>query len=105
MKAIINGKRYDTEKSEEIARGGNGLSPTDFNHYEETLYRTNKGSWFLVGGGGPASKYAKPVGSGGHSGSSDNFVALTDKEAYQWLEDHGETEALEQYYSDQIEDA
>ena len=39
MKRIINGKSYNTETAEELARGDNGLYG-DFGYCRESLYRT-----------------------------------------------------------------
>lgn len=74
MKAIIEGKRYNTETATEIAYYSWG-SYSDFEHVEETLYRTENGAWFLVGGGGPKSTYAKPLSGSGLAGSSNNLVS------------------------------
>lgn len=104
MKKIINNKRYNTDTATEIASFHNGLSYTDFHHLEETLYQTPNGNWFLVGGGGPMSKYADRSGNM-TTGQSNVFTVLSTDEAYDWLERHGETEALEQYFSDNIENA
>ena len=57
----------------------------DFKHCEESLYRTTKGAWFLVGEGGPMSKYAEPVSGGMIGGSA--LTPLSDREAQRWLED------------------
>lgn len=105
MYKIINGKRYNTETATEIAHAGNNLGYSDFSHYEETLYRTSKGNWFLVGEGGALSKYAKPIAGGGWRGDSDAFRVLSETEAYDWLEKHEETEAIEKYFADSVEDA
>ena len=104
MKAIKNGKRYNTKTSTEVAKFWNSLSTSDFNHIHETLYRTTKGNWFLLADGGAMTKYSKPVGNM-TSGSSDNIVPLTESEALEWLERHEETTAIEQYFEPQIEEA
>lgn len=105
MKAIINGKRYNTETATEVASWSNHASYSDFNHCEETLYRTPKGNWFTVGSGGPMSKYARSLGNNTRGGSSDVFTALTANEARAWLESNQETAALEEHFADTIDDA
>ncbi len=49
MKKIINGRRYDTATAQEVASDSYGI-PGNFEHWTETLYRTQAGAWFLVEG-------------------------------------------------------
>lgn len=103
MKAIINNKSYDTETAKEVANYSNGLSTRDFKHVDESLFVTKKGNWFTAGGGGPMSKYAVPAGD--MTSGSDKIFALSPGEAYEWLELHDETSAIEEYFKDSFEDA
>ena len=88
MRKVINGKVYDTETAEWIADYSYSYHG-DFHWYEESLYRTKKGTYFLSGEGGGMSKYAaySPAG-GGYSAGSDLFL-LTEQEARQWVEKYG----------------
>lgn len=105
MKAIINGKRYDTEAPKTISIAVRTHSyPSDFDFTREELYRTGKGAYFLAGRGGPRSAYAERVGNNGWSGSS-RITPLSADEALSWLERHDLTDAIEQYFSDVVEDA
>jgi len=105
MRAIINGKRYDTATAElvaDISPAGYGRS--DF-HYEDTgLYRTPRGNWFLAGEGGAMSRWSRPVGQNGYAGG-DGVQAVSPGEARRLLEIHQKMKALEQYFADSIEDA
>lgn len=103
-KAIINGKRYNTETATLVAEWGNGLSYSDFKHCEESLYRSKKGSWFTVGSGGPMSRYARAVGNM-TGGSSDVVRPITADEARVWLERIGDADAIERHFANEIEDA
>ena len=103
MKAIIGGKRYNTETAIEVASRDNGLSYTDFRQLSESLYRTPRGSWFLAGSGGPLTPYAVSVGDMRTGGSA--IRPLTAEEARSWLESYDKHDALEEYFSDHIEDA
>lgn len=103
MKAIIDGKRYDTETATEVASYDNGLGYSDFRQLSETLYRTKNGRWFTSGEGGPMTSYARPAGDMRTGGRA--IRPLSDEEARSWLESNRESEALEQYFADQIEDA
>lgn len=100
MKRIINGKRYDTETAELIAEHSH-LYAGDLGRFEEALYRTKNGAWFLAGEGGPASKYARHEGN--ESLSSKGLRVLTPEHAQAWLEARGELEALERFFH--VEDA
>ena len=104
MKQIIEGRRYNTETAEEVARYHNGCGTTDFNYIFETLYRTKKGNFFLHGEGGAATTYARHVGNGNRTGS-EKIIPLSDDETVEWLESHGHTDAIEQYFPDYVEDA
>jgi hypothetical protein len=103
MKAIINGKRYNTETAEHIAKFHNGLSHSDFNYIYETLYRTKKGNWFLHGEGGAATKYSKAAGN--MSSGGEHIVPMNDDEVKTWLENTEHPEVIEKYFPDDIEDA
>ena len=105
MKAIIGGKRYDTEKAELIASDHSvGMSKSDFRWWEEELYRTPKGSWFLAGEGGALTKYAIQVGSNA-SGAGEAITPLSEEEVREWLEKSENYDALEKHFSSAIEDA
>ena len=102
MKKIIDGRRYDTGTAMELLRRSYGYGG-DFAHYNEGLYHTKRGAYFVAGTGGPASHYAESTGQNWKSGGSDIRV-LTTSEAQQWLEAEGGEEALEEYFSDSIAD-
>ena len=103
MKKVIGGKRYDTSKANVVAEWDNGLCCTDFHHAEETLYVTAKGAFFLYGEGGALSPWSQAVGDmrGGGSG----IQPMSNEDALDWLEQHGKTSAIEQYFADTVEDA
>lgn len=103
MKRIIEGKVYDTDKAEEIATYSSHHYPNDFHYYEETLYKTAKGNFFLAGEGGAASKYSQPVHGGRGGGSA--LEPLTADEAREWLELHKFTDELEEHFPDHLEEA
>ena len=103
MKRIIDNRRYDTDTATEIAEWSNGLGRSDCSNCTETLYRTSKGNWFLVGEGGGDSRYAVPYGNGRLGGEA--IRPLTPEDAKEWLEDHEKVDALEEHFSAEIEDA
>ena len=105
MKAIINGKRYDTETAVKLASWWNGCNCGDFNRCEETLYRTKSGALFLHGEGGARSPYAMSLEGGRSSGGGERIAVMTESEAVAWLESHGKAEAIEAHFPDRVVDA
>ena len=104
MRRIIEGKRYDTASATLVAEARSGENCTDFAYFEETLYRTPSGAWFLYGEGGGLSKYREALSEHSWCGGS-RITPLTPDEAMAWLEDHDETEALERHFAEAIQDA
>ena len=84
MKKVIDGKTYNTETAESIHKTGNGLYPGDFMGYEETLYKTKKGGFFLYGIGNANSRYAARVDNHTYCPGSDIRVISTEQ-ATEWL--------------------
>lgn len=87
MKRVIDGKLYDTDTAEQIHYYSSGHGAGDFKNYDEGLYKTSKGAFFLAGEGGPMTRYATPVPTGGMGGGSGIHV-LTVEEAREWCESH-----------------
>ncbi len=85
MKKVIDGKMYNTETAEEIGYESYSY-PNDFNYYEDTLYRKKTGEFFLVGSGGPLSKYRVQTAQNSWSGSKEVFTPLSEEEARGWVE-------------------
>lgn len=103
MKCIIAKKEYDTEKAEIIAYYYSGIKFNDPNTFSEELYVTKKGNYFLYGSGGPMTKYKEFNGKKICGG--DKIIPLSNVEAYVWLEEHNETDAIEEYFTNEFEDA
>lgn len=104
MKKVINGLRYDSEKAIEI--GSDSYSnASDFHWWEETLYKTPRAHrFFVVGEGGPMSRYARTTGQNQWSGGSDLFP-LDKNAALAWCEEHLGSGDWEQYFESDIDDA
>lgn len=97
MKAIINGKRYDTDKARLI------VTATDVDHahisdpnsdmgfpgwWEESLYRKlrNKEA-FLLCKSGPRGPHAKHLG-GGAFAAGKRIIPMTEGQVIAWTEHH-----------------
>jgi hypothetical protein len=105
MKAIINGKRFDTEKAKLLAEASSNLNRNDFGWWEETLYRTKRSrAFFLAGEGHARSHYATNLG-GGSWGPGSKITPLTDAEALEWAERNLSADQIEAIFADRIEDA
>lgn len=85
MKQVINGRLFDTETAEKVAYADNDLPASDFNNWDETLYITRKGQYFLHGRGGPLTRYRRPVGNGWTGGEA--IRPMTEGEARTWCEE------------------
>lgn len=105
MKKVIEGKIYNTETATFICEDSYSYQ-SDFRHWSEELYQTPKGKFFLVGEGGPMSKYAESIGNGNVTGSGDNCVPLTDDEALEWCEKAGvEADKIQKLFPTKITEA
>ena len=51
MYKVINGKKYNTDTAKLLGTWYAEYSPTDFNYYGESLYRTKSGNFFMYGEG------------------------------------------------------
>jgi hypothetical protein len=87
MKAVIEGELYDTETAELIGMATADAPVTDFRHWRAGLYRTKgTGQFFLVGTGGPMTRFAQAIKNGTVAGSK--IVLLDDDYAQDWAEVH-----------------
>lgn len=98
MKKIINGKVYNTKTAQELTSYWNELSPTDFNHLTETLYRKKTGEYFLHGEGGAMTRYSEARGD--MRGGGEVIVPLTYAEAQEWAERHMTSDAYVAEFGD-----
>ena len=76
MKKIICKVEYDTEASELISKRTFG-SFGDPAGYEESLYKTEGGKFFLYTNGGANAKYTK-----------EDITRMSAEKANAWLKDH-----------------
>lgn len=81
MKKVINTKLYDTSGSPAVASSTHGKGE---NAIHETLHRKRTGEFFLHGEGGPASRYAKPVGDGQWANGEELFP-MSVEAAQNWV--------------------
>lgn len=103
MKKIQDGLLYDTETATCVAEVNNGYGQEHFRYWEEELYRTDNGRWFVRKAGGGGSPYG---------GKRDNYLiagelieVLDEVEAKSWLEKHNRIRAYEKYFGNEIKEA
>lgn len=105
MKAIIGGKRYNSETARQVGSDhGYEGSRGDFAWFSEGLYLAPRGSWFLCGEGNAASPWAHHYG-GREQGPGSGLRPITAEEARDWLERYEETDALEEHFASEVTDA
>ena len=67
------------------------------------MYKTKSGKWFLVGIGGPLTKYSESVGT--MRSGSEKLIPLSDDETYEWLEEHEDVETILKHFPNKVKDA
>lgn len=97
MRKVIGGKTYDTRTAKELGHDSYSYT-SDFNHWHEGLYQTERGAYFIAGSGGALSKYAVSIGSGNCGGSWD-IQLVSEEEARDWLERHGTAQEYEDAFT------
>lgn len=101
MKKIINGKKYDTATAEKLGFFDN--NELGFSSVVESLYRKRTGEFFLLGEGGPMSKYAVSTGGGNWAGGTA-IIPLSWEAARAWAEEHLDAAAYEAIFGEVAED-
>lgn len=87
MRRIIDGMCYDTDKATAVtSRSTKGSGIRDIGFLTETLYKTSRGNWFLVGIGGQFTPYCGLLEAPG----AEKLFPLTSKDAQVWLEMHAQ---------------
>lgn len=102
MNKRIKGKLYNTESAKELARIDSGHSPSDFEYWEEVLYLTKSGNFFLYGWGGGNSRYGEWHGNSG--GTGEKIMPMEIDEAVEWSENNLSGDEVEQIFGRLEED-
>jgi hypothetical protein len=87
MKRVIAGKTYNTATATEIASDSFGHGG-DFRRWEETLYKSPRGRYFVAGSGGAMTRYARSCGDNTRCGGEGMYI-LSEDDALGWCEEHG----------------
>ncbi len=89
IEQVIDGKRYSTKTATKLGEVSHGYA-SDFEEYEEALFRTPRGNYFVAGRGGAMSHYSSPL-PGNSRGGGSGARALSAAEALAWAEQNDQT--------------
>ena len=101
MKKIIGGSKYDTDTAKMVGSNAYG-QVGDFSHWEEELYKTKSGKFFLHGEGGANSRYGVWEGNEGSYG--EKIMPMSEEEAKKWAESALNGDEYENIFGDVEED-
>lgn len=103
MKAIIDGKRYDTSTADYIHAWDNSYSKGDFKYRSKILYRTAKGVFFLLHFGGAQTDVAERIGNA--YGPGIKIEPISEADAFGFLCSHDGVAKAEELFPERIEEA
>ena len=87
MIKVIGGKQYNRDTAKRLGKCyGGSEHNNDFGYWEESLYRTKSGNYFLHGYGGPLTRYATVRGN--NSGWGEQIIPMTYEQSVKWAEDN-----------------
>ena len=101
MKKIIDGRKYDTDTATELAEWKAGW-PREMSRMRETLYRKRTGEYFLLGEGGPESRYAVQTDLATFS-EGWRIMPYTYEQARAWAEDRLDADEYESIFGEVTE--
>lgn len=84
MKAIIEGKTYNTETATELFTNGTGYT-ANFSDWYNTFYVTQKGAFFMHYWGGATTQYAESFNNGRSRSEGRGIRVLTREEVLKKL--------------------
>ncbi len=87
MRKVVKGKVVDTERMQKLAEVRFGNLTAYIYVWESLFYDPDSKLLYLYGRGGPASRYAEPVGIDQWS-EGEKLLRLTKGLALQWLEEN-----------------
>ena len=104
MYKVINGKKYNTDTAKLLGTWRAEFSSTDYKYFEEYLYRTKSGNFFIYGEGGPDSPYRQQIEYNTWTGG-ESIIPITFEQARKWAEDHLDGEDYEAIFGDTESDS
>jgi len=98
MELPFDVNEYNPKTSQKLADWSPGENPGGFLYEVETLYRTEKGSYFILLEGGLFSRFHPFPGSEIWYGGS-NIKPVSDDEALGWCEETGNFDVIDEHFS------
>lgn len=98
MRKIINGARYDTDTAKKLGHWESGEDCREFSYYEESLYRTKAGKYFIHGAGNAASPYARISDDRRRGG--EQIIAASEDAARKWAEEKLDADDYESIFGE-----
>lgn len=96
MKKIIKGRKYDSDTAQFMGSREFG-TPGDSDYCLESLYRKKTGEFFLLGEGGPQSRYSRSLGQNNWSGGEE-IIPLNWDAACEWASDNLDANKYEEIF-------
>ena len=93
MQAIVDGRKYDTTTAEKIVSWDNG-EHDPMKEYEETLYKTARGNFFVLKAGGAQSPAAVSL-PGNARGMGAKIVPIAQFQLGDWMRENEENLTIE----------
>ena len=101
---IIGNKKIDMDKAKKLAEYQFGMVG-DVHYVHKVLYISPKGSFFVIGEGGPASEFGRKVASNTVAGGERKYF-VSKKEALELAEEWGApADTIIKYFNDLLEEA
>lgn len=104
MHKVINGKKYNTDTAKLLGTWCAECGSTDYKYFEEYLYRTKSGNFFIYGEGGPDSPYRQQIEYCTWTGG-ESIIPISFEQAQRWAEKHLDGDEYEAIFGDVEDDA
>ncbi|RLG45020.1 MAG: hypothetical protein DRN81_03045 [Thermoproteota archaeon] len=99
MKKLIEGKIYNTETAIEICEYKAPCPVNDFHYFEESLFVTKRGCFFLCGEGGGLSRWSETTVDGHGHGYGFGIQVLSKDSALKWVENRDiDVESIQDHF-------
>lgn len=98
MRKIIKGSLYDTDTAKKLGNWESCEDCREFSYYEETLYRTKAGKYFVYGSGNAASPYANVSES--RSIGGQRITPIGEDAARKWAEEKLDVDTYESIFGE-----
>lgn len=99
MKKIIDGSLYNTQTAKKIGVYASHYNYSDLYWWQETLYISKSGKFFIHGEGNAGSQYGEKTGSNSWSGG-ETIKQVSPTQARKWAEERLDAEEYMAYFEE-----